>query len=366
MVTLEAEQLNVPHTHRLYSPEDLRASAATWAPLALSISRDYDYLTLDPFGRPSEVKQSYARVSFSGIKCGSRFLWESRTEVVTADVGPETIPMTGKRGTIIEWTPRSRERMRQVLAELDYRPMFMHGLVLPKMITLTLPHRWEELAPTAKVMKSRLMDRFWAVQYKRAWGTAPVAVWKLEFQNRRPCEIPGHNHDPRAPHLHILMAPPAGSRPHGRGDEDESFESWLRRRWADVCRLPDATEQEYRDHLAKGVHIEDVYGVTGTDPKRIADYFSKHGMFSDKEYQHEVPELWKASPGRFWGYWGLAKGGEDVMFGQVDPSKPAGPGAMRDRVAAFLNTGSSVARRVYPPVIPIMSNSKDSMCRFRT
>jgi hypothetical protein len=45
-----------------------------------------------------------------------------------------------------------------------------------------------------------------------------------------------------------------------------------------------------------------------TDPKRVAVYFTKHGLLGGKEYQNVPPPEWGESGesvGRFWGVWGL-------------------------------------------------------------
>jgi len=69
---------------------------------------------------------------------------------------------------------------------------------------------------------------------------------------------------------------------------------------------PDAIE--YQKHLVAGTGVDYREAMECSDPKRLAVYFSKHGQYRDKEYQHIVPTRWQAAgngPGRFWGYWGL-------------------------------------------------------------
>jgi len=248
-----------------------------------------------------------------------------------------------RRGKITGWSERSRQRMRETLGCLDYSPMFLPGRQLPKMVTLTLPARWEDVAPSAQAFKRRLVDIAVKQRFRRDWGYELVGVWKLEFQRRG------------APHLHILTAPPSGTRRVGgrsRSDEIEDFERWLRRIWSDACRLPDSTSKEVAEHFVKGVHIVDTYGLSGTDAKRIADYFVKHGVFSAKEYQNRPPELWsdengERSPGRFWGYWGLNKAdGEAVLRHVIPDAGPAGGGVQHGPGPTALDLdGDSAAAR---------------------
>ncbi|MFZ3551945.1 hypothetical protein ACODT3_41260, partial [Streptomyces sp. 4.24] len=73
------------------------------------------------------------------------------------------------------------------------------------------------------------------------------------------------------------------------------------------------------DHLkaGTGVDYDETAGIT--DPKRLAAYFAKHGAFSAKRYQDNMPEQWReaagaededgnvAGTGRVWGYKGMKK-----------------------------------------------------------
>lgn len=243
------------------------------------------------------------------------------------DLDPDEAP-TSTRGLITGWSQKSRNRMRYTLSALDYSPLFRQGQTLPKMVTLTLPHEWEKIAPTASVFKQRLVDNGLKRSFRRHWGYEIAGVWKLEFQDRKQCRADGC-HDPKAPHLHILMSLPSGADNHYGLD----FESWLRKVWADLCRGDNARDSvPYVNHLAKGVHIDDTHGLTGTDSKRIADYFVKHGVFAAKEYQNRAPQLWLGddpdrprSTGRYWGYWGLQKAEYLVPLGvSGDPGEGSG------------------------------------------
>lgn len=204
------------------------------------------------------------------------------------------------RGVIREWSAKSRARMVRRLCELDYAPLLVHPGRLPAMVTLTYPGDWLIVAPTGKTVKDHL--KAFRKRYERAWGEPLRAVWKLEFQRRG------------APHVHLLMVPPHGQEQTGR-----AFRQWLSETWAAVVAHPDAGERAR--HLAAGTGVDFSEGLRATDPKRVAVYFTKHGSFADKEYQHVVPEPWQepgAGPGRFWGYWNLQRAVAEVEITPED------------------------------------------------
>ena len=217
----------------------------------------------------------------------------------------ESVTMTDERptrGAISEWSQKSRARMFSVLPSLDYEPMFATGGVAA-MVTLTLPGEgWEQLVPDLATFKKRI-DRFQAL-YARAWGNRPIAVWKMEFQRRG------------APHLHLFMVPPTGFA-RGRGVKRD-FSNWLSVTWAKVIGAPEGSNAR-RNHELAGTGIDYREGARFSDPRRIAAYFSKHGAYSDKEYQNEMPEHWRraildgqSGGAHFWGYWQLEKAIETV------------------------------------------------------
>ncbi|MFJ9448653.1 hypothetical protein ACIRRH_43740 [Kitasatospora sp. NPDC101235] len=228
--------------------------------------------------------------------------------------------LTGRE--VFEWSRKSRARMILRMAELDWAPLFEIPGRIPAMVTLTYPGEWESVAGDGKEVKRHLVT--FLKRYERAWGGRIVGVWKLEFQRRG------------APHFHILMVPPhgsagalerelhairtaewksakqagldAGRRPYRRAPLGDalSFPTWLSLVWADVVDHQDPEER--RKHEAAGTGIDYAEGMKASDPKRLAMYFAKHGSYAAKEYQHEVPDLWKRpgkGPGRFWGYWGI-------------------------------------------------------------
>jgi hypothetical protein len=195
---------------------------------------------------------------------------------------------------VTEWSRKSRSNMVKTLASLDWGPLHELGAVarVAAMVTLTYPAEWESVAPDGKTVKRHL--EAWKERYRRAWGESIIGAWKLEFQGRG------------APHFHILMAPPHGCA-RGRGvGAGLSFHRWLSVVWADVVDHQDPAE--YMKHLEAGTNVNYAEALKCSDPKRLAVYFGKHGVYRDKEYQHIVPKAWQApgaGPGRFWGYWGV-------------------------------------------------------------
>ena len=228
--------------------------------------------------------------------------------VVWHDVTPTRV--------IEEWSRKSRSNMTRALSELDYAPMFADGQV-PAMVTLTYPGRWADVAPSGKAVKEHV--RTLMKRWGRRWGAEPVYLWKLEFQRRG------------APHLHLFIKPPEDARSIGGG----KFQSdWLAATWAEVvgaewCGTPcwerraDGRRRpccERGRHRLAGTGIDVKEGARCKDPKRLAVYFKKHGgAAGGKEYQHQVPMLWRTpttGPGRFWGYVGVARVRREVYVSE--------------------------------------------------
>jgi hypothetical protein len=223
-------------------------------------------------------------------------------ELVAAAVADEAVesgaPAT--RGAITEWSRRSRQRMVETFAGLNYSPMAREGCT-PGMLTLTYPGDWLSVAPTAKAAKRH--KRAFRKAWHRAFGWKLPAVWKLEFQRRG------------APHFHMLGPCPA-SAPAGWHHEDcaadcpqvHAFTTWLSWTWAGIVGA-DRESGEFRRHVLAGTGVD--FSANMTDPRRIGIYFLKHGTKTadDKEYQHIVPAAWLESggAGRFWGFWELEK-----------------------------------------------------------
>jgi hypothetical protein len=189
---------------------------------------------------------------------------------------------------ITEWSRKSRSRMFRAFCELDYGPL-LERRGIPAMVTLTYPGDWLTAAPDGKSVKKHL--KAFRKRWERAWDLPLLALWKLEFQARG------------APHVHLFTVVPDG-----RTAEGKHFRDWLSLAWAAVVNHPDPAE--YCKHVAAGTGVDYAAGLRSRDPRRIAVYFSKHGLYAAKGYQNEVPEEWREpgkGPGRFWGVWGLER-----------------------------------------------------------
>lgn len=271
--------------HVFASRDDVESVAATLVPvLGLRTGAGFNgqraFLALSPGTVALRVQTVH------GLDVAAAPEPDGEQGVLFDDVDEET-----GRGVIGEWSSGSRRRMARTIAELDYSRWHEDGGILA-MVTLTLPGDWLTVAPTGRAFK-RMIEVF-----RRRWTRAVGpwrGLWKLEFQRRG------------APHLHALMRVPAtvGGR---------RFEEWLSATWADVVNHPDPVERA--KHLAAGTRV-DFSGMRFSDPRRTALYFAKHSAktLDDKEYQHVVPEAWRAEgagPGRFWGVWGLSRATAEV------------------------------------------------------
>lgn len=265
------------------------------------------------------------------------------------------------------WSLKSRANMTRTLATLDYRPLLKLGLRLP-MTTLTYPGDWLPVAPTGRAVKRHL--DLWRKAFERAWGFAFVGVWKLEFQRRG------------APHVHLWGPQPEGRagdvralrhaaamaawevsgrkgrRPYYRSAVGDglTYREWLSVVWADIVGHPDPEQR--RRHLLAGTAVDAVEGDRMTDPRRLAIYFTKHGQFRAKEYQHQVPEEWRLpgrGPGRFWGYWGLETADQAV---ELEPPVAVWAGRILRRYAR----AQGVTRQVTVPRV----DTRTGTVRYRT
>ena len=101
---------------------------------------------------------------------------------------------------------------------------------------------------------------------------------------------------------------------------------WLSAAWSAVVNHPDPEQR--RRHDRAGTALDYAEGLRATDPRRVAAYFTKHGLMANKEYQHHVPPGWSepgTGPGRFWGVWNLhravrtvqVKPEDDVRVGRI-------------------------------------------------
>jgi hypothetical protein len=215
---------------------------------------------------------------------------QAEVEMIAAYIAehgePPPEPLPGRE--ITEWSRKSRARMFRAFCELDYGPLLERSGI-PAMVTLTYPGDWLTVAPDGKTVKKHMkaLRKRWA----RAWGLSLLAVWKLEFQARG------------APHVHLFTVVPDGRTAAG-----QQFREWLSAAWAAVVEHPDP--EEYRRHQLAGTGVDYAAGLRSRDPRRIAVYFSKHGLYAAKGYQNLVPAEWQEpgkGPGRFWGVWGLKR-----------------------------------------------------------
>jgi len=206
---------------------------------------------------------------------------------------------------IVAWSRKSRARMVETFANLDHAPMREHEDRVAGMVTLTYPCHWEAAAPDGATAKRHL--RAFIERWSRAFGRPP-GLWKLEFQGRG------------APHFHLHVPVPAlAPSPFCAEDHGEdscscwTFEEWVSWTWADVVDVAPVGDCDCRaKHLRAGTGVDFAAAAGFSDPKRLAVYFLGHGLKhrDGKEYQHQVPAIWREpgrGPGRFWGYWRLSR-----------------------------------------------------------
>lgn len=248
--------------------------------------------SLSRHGRRYEAPRWFLQVSPGSVRLTCRLTTPKEHWGHNDDVDDLDITDAPKRGRVSDFSAKSRARMSNAFHSLDYAPLFQDG-DFPALVTLTAPADWESVFPTPKSFKVKV-NRF-KEEYDRRWGRKMTGVWKMEFQERG------------APHLHILMTPPRG-RTRGTG---EDFPNWLSKTWARIVNVQGA--QAYADHVGAGTNVNWKEGQRYSDPRRIAVYFDKHAAFHEKDYQNEMPQLWRdaiaagASGATFWGYWNLSK-----------------------------------------------------------
>lgn len=199
------------------------------------------------------------------------------------------------RKPVTRWSNKSRLKMLERFASLDYSP-FVDKQFVPAMLTLTYPADWVSVVPTAQEAKKHLHS--FRKRYERAYQRVFFGLWKMEFQRRG------------APHFHILAPIPIGVK----------FTDWLSETWSEVVNHQDTTERE--KHRLAGTRVDIARGLTATDAHLISFYFSKHSSagHGPKEYQHLPPEEWQkhGSVGRFWGYWGLSVATRKVLLSEKE------------------------------------------------
>lgn len=189
------------------------------------------------------------------------------------------------RKTITRWSNKSRSNMVSRLLTLDYSPLFENPDSEPVFITLTYPSEWESVVPDGSTFKKHIKEL--RARYLNDFREELIGLWKMEFQRRG------------APHLHILTS---------LNYNPNDLREWLSWTWADIVNHPDPLEKA--KHEAAGTRVDAWPEFPREKANLIAIYFSKHSSpnaKSVKDYQHNVPQLWKEADdvGRFWGYWGL-------------------------------------------------------------
>lgn len=242
--------------------------------------------------------------------------------------GWDNAQVTG-RGRVTGWSAKSRLRMQRAFSAADWTTLF-DGSRQAAMVTLTLPHDWVPLCPTAADFKA-IVNR-WQNAYKAAWGERCRGGWKMEFQLRQACvegrcniataPVAGTAHDPRAPHLHILTVvqtgPPRFRTTSVSGAVAGDFREWLSYSWPKACRTAQVLGREAAlVHESAGTAVDVDETIRYADPHRMAVYFGKHGLFEAKDYQNDMPAAWRAHElggANFWGLWGVPNGGVDVAL----------------------------------------------------
>lgn len=257
--------------------------------------------------------------------------------LAAGDEIPEPVP--GR--VITEFSRRSVARLTETLCSLDFAELFADPARVPAMVTVTYPRCWLPVAPRGQAVKDHL--KALRKRYERAFGEPLRCVWKQEFQARQPgkrcgCSECAGRDDGRAPHVHMLLVPP-----HQPADDGRQFRQWLSETWAEIVDHPDP--EQYARHVRAGTAVDFAEGLRARDPKRVAVYFTKHGLAEAKGYQHLVPGAWREpgdGPGRFWGYWGLHKI-EHVV--SVSPAL----GAVAGRILRRWSRAEQVTRQVRRP-----------------
>ncbi|MEZ5407684.1 MAG: hypothetical protein R2761_06645 [Acidimicrobiales bacterium] len=185
----------------------------------------------------------------------------------------------GPWNVVTVFTRKSRQRLRQKVAEADWWTPLQRDDSRVGMLTLTYPGEWEPWAPNPNAItkhRNALEKRM-----ARALGYGPAFFWVREWQARW------------APHFHWAGVFPV--RISGR-----RLEEWLSLNWWQVVGSNDP------DHLKAGTRVDWERGLAASDPNRLAAYFSSYSAKDgDKEYQHQPPPGWandNGSVGRHWGY----------------------------------------------------------------
>lgn len=201
-------------------------------------------------------------------------------------------------GVIKEFSPRSRRRLREAVAEVDWADAVRSvteatgqpaRLVF---VMLSYPGDWRRWAPDPDACTAQLdalLKRLGRVVVPGVGEIRVPCVWKREFQRRG------------APHFHLVLVVP-------QVVDGEPLRNWMARNWFEVVGSGDER------HLRAGIRVDAVRGFDASDPARIASYLAGYlgpdERLGDKEVQHEVPEGWatpSGSVGRWWSVRGVRR-----------------------------------------------------------
>jgi hypothetical protein len=172
-------------------------------------------------------------------------------------------PLVCARKAIVEFSPKSRNRLKRLVVSLETPPSHF--------ITLTYHH--VVTARESKKHLERFRKRFEA-QFPKGW-----AIWKIEPQCKRGFRGLGF-----VPHYHLLAWAP--------GITDRALQAWISTIWWECCgKFSD-------EHRRAGTNVRLVQGRDVIN-KYLSKYFGKVQDLPD------IEGLWK-DPGRFWGKIGKA------------------------------------------------------------
>lgn len=170
------------------------------------------------------------------------------------------------RGVVTGWSRKSRSNMLRTIAGLDLVGRW-------GMLTLTLPGDWWTVCDTPERAKAALTA--FQKRWERSLGIDFVGVWKMEFQRRG------------AVHFHVGVQLP---------DKLDGLDDFVRDAWHEVLCHPgrhgrcDLAGCPWAYHRRHGAQLDTRYGNRIRQAgKAFASYFAKHGVWSTKEYQHQLP-----------------------------------------------------------------------------
>lgn len=245
----------------------------------------------DEYGREDVPPSHFAPTSeqwvdaFTGLSAPSVTFWRNggmmRTHIpnptsAARSVGIERRSGSCLRGSILEFSRRSRMRMKELFASID-REAVPAGRVM--MATFTYPGHWPENPLEWKEdMKS------WRKRLEREYDQAEEGeftvrgswsvVWKLEFQRRG------------APHFHVVIL-----LPEWMDGRQKELKRWAKRAWFEVVGSGD------RHHKRFGFWMDQARSWAGVGAY-TTKYISKP---CQAPVDYETGEI--EGVGRFWGVW---------------------------------------------------------------